>query len=442
MSPAGSGSSVDERGSHPGRAGDVPGSRAGDDRPVADGAVPRPVPGPRVVLAPFRWAEAASQVTTERRAGRPPAHTRFDERSSGTGVSGESTLVDFAPPPMPAPSHAWSPGTLVPRRPVPPGGTGPTPSRVFERPVPAPAGRPAPSGAPAAVQAAPASSTRTPTEAGLPDTVGPAGDDRQPSAPEGGASTIAAAHVSCWFGSRQVLQDVNLVMPPSQITALIGPSGCGKSTFLRSLNRMHELVPGASLSGSIRLDGEEIYGSGARPTEVRARIGMVFQRPNPFPAMSIAENVLAGLRLAGRHVGDEAEILETSLRRAGLWNEAKDRLTSSGASLSGGQQQRLCIARAIAVGPRVLLMDEPCSALDPISTAVIEDTMLSLKHEVTIVIVTHNMQQASRVSDQCALFLVDAEDEPGHIVEAGPTTDIFSHPRDSRTLDYISGRFG
>jgi phosphate transport system ATP-binding protein len=205
---------------------------------------------------------------------------------------------------------------------------------------------------------------------------------------------------------------------------------------------MHELIPTASLAGSITLNGQDIYRAGAPPTETRLRIGMVFQKPNQFPAMTIAENVLAGLRLSGGRVRDADEILERCLRRAGLWNETKDRLHTSGASLSGGQQQRLCIARSLAVHPEVLLMDEPCSALDPISTGVIEETMASLKHDVTIVIVTHNMQQASRVSDQCALFLVDTEESPGRIVEAGPTTKLFSDPSDPRTLDYVSGRFG
>jgi phosphate transport system ATP-binding protein len=235
-------------------------------------------------------------------------------------------------------------------------------------------------------------------------------------------------------------------MPAGQVTALIGPSGCGKSTFLRTLNRMHELIPSASLAGAITLDGRNIYAPEANPTEVRLRIGMVFQRPNPFPAMSIADNVLAGLMLSGRRdragAEDRQAILETSLRRAGLWNETKDRLQASGASLSGGQQQRLCIARALALRPDVLLMDEPCSALDPISTGVVEETVAAIKDEVTIVIVTHNMQQAQRVSDRCALFLVEGEDEPGRIVEEGPTGDLFRTPSDPRTLDYVTGRFG
>jgi phosphate transport system ATP-binding protein len=272
-----------------------------------------------------------------------------------------------------------------------------------------------------------------------------------PAAAETPVPKLRAERVSCWFGARKVLENVDLEMPAGQVTALIGPSGCGKSTFLRILNRLHELVPGASLAGSITLDGRSIYGPQANPTEIRLRIGMVFQRPNPFPAMSIAENVLAGPMLSAkariptgrrRPVAERDAILETSLRRAGLWNETKDRLHASGASLSGGQQQRLCIARALALRPEVLLMDEPCSALDPISTGVVEETIAAIKHEVTIVIVTHNMQQAQRVSDRCALFLVEAEDEPGRIVEEGPTDQMFTNPSDGRTHDYVTGRFG
>jgi phosphate transport system ATP-binding protein len=268
------------------------------------------------------------------------------------------------------------------------------------------------------------------------------------AAPAEPAPKLQAENVSCWFGTRKVLDRIDLAVPAGQVTALIGPSGCGKSTFLRTLNRMHELVPGASLAGSVTLDGRNIYGPDASPSEIRLRVGMVFQRPNPFPAMSIADNVLAGLTLSrrscrpGRRSGDAEAILETSLRRAGLWNETKDRLRSPGDSLSGGQQQRLCIARALALQPDVLLMDEPCSALDPISTGVVEDTVAAIKHEVTIVIVTHNMQQAQRLSDRCALFLVEGEDEPGRIVEHGPTARIFSAPADPRTLDYVTGRFG
>ena len=256
------------------------------------------------------------------------------------------------------------------------------------------------------------------------------------------AGLLEARSVSCWFGSHKVLERVSLVMRPHQVTALIGPSGCGKSTFLRALNRMHELVPSARLSGQVLLDGKDIYGQGVRVTDTRLRVGMVFQKPNPFPSMTIAQNVLAGLRLAGLKVHNKDALVQECLTRAGLWTEARHRLNQSGAALSGGQQQRLCIARALAVRPEVLLMDEPCSALDPISTGVIEETIAELSKEITIVIVTHNMQQAQRVSHRCALFLVDGESKPGHIVEQGLTKQVFGAPRDSRTADYVGGRFG
>ena len=254
---------------------------------------------------------------------------------------------------------------------------------------------------------------------------------------------LTAHGVSCWFGEKKVLEGVNLVMRPLEVTALIGPSGCGKSTFLRTLNRMHELVPSASLAGEICLNGEDIYRGSMPLTEVRRHIGMVFQKPNPFPAMTIAENVLAGLRLSGMKVDrtERDEILETSLVRAGLWKEVKDRLGEPGRALSGGQQQRLCIARSLAVKPQVLLMDEPCSALDPSSTRRIEETIQELSDTITIVIVTHNMQQAQRVSKFCAFFLAE-ENQPGRIVEAGLTTQIFTTPFDERTNAYVSGHFG
>jgi phosphate transport system ATP-binding protein len=258
----------------------------------------------------------------------------------------------------------------------------------------------------------------------------------------GTRSGVRATNVSAWFGSKKVLERVSLTMEPSKVTALIGPSGCGKSTFLRILNRMHELIPSAALSGSVELDGVDIYGPSVRVTETRLGVGMVFQRPNPFPSMTIAQNVLSGLRLSGTKVANPDALVKECLQRAGLWNEARSRLNEAGASLSGGQQQRLCIARALAVGPKVLLMDEPCSALDPISTSVIEKTIRELCHEITIIIVTHNMQQAQRVSDNCALFLVDDEGLPGHIVEAGPTAQVFNNPSDPRTADYVHGRFG
>jgi phosphate transport system ATP-binding protein len=260
--------------------------------------------------------------------------------------------------------------------------------------------------------------------------------------PAANRSRLEATNVSAWFGSHKVLDRISLSMEAGKVTALIGPSGCGKSTFLRILNRMHELVPSAALAGSVTLDGADVYGPSVRITETRLSIGMVFQRPNPFPSMTIAQNVLAGLRLSGKKVSNPDALVKDCLERAGLWREAKNRLNQGGAALSGGQQQRLCIARALAVRPKVLLMDEPCSALDPISTGVIEETIRELCHELTIVIVTHNMQQANRVSDTCALFLVDGEGAPGHIVEAGPTKQMFEDPRDPRTSDYVHGRFG
>jgi phosphate transport system ATP-binding protein len=254
---------------------------------------------------------------------------------------------------------------------------------------------------------------------------------------------LDAQRVSAWFGTNKVLDRVSLAMLPATVTALIGPSGCGKSTFLRILNRMHESVPSAKLAGEVLLNGEDIYAPGKAVTATRRRIGMVFQKPNPFPAMSIGENVVAGLKLTGVKVsrGDRDGLIEDCLQRGGLWAEVKDRLSTPGGSLSGGQQQRLCIARALAVDPEVLLMDEPCSALDPTSTRRIEDTIAMLRDQVTIVIVTHNMQQAARVSQQCAFFLAE-QGTPGQIVEAGSTRDMFERPRDPRTSDYVNGRFG
>jgi phosphate transport system ATP-binding protein len=258
-----------------------------------------------------------------------------------------------------------------------------------------------------------------------------------------GLAQLEARSISCWFGDRLVLDRVSLTMRAGSITALIGPSGCGKSTFLRTLNRMHELVPSAKLAGEVLLDGEDIYAPDKKLTDARRDIGMVFQKPNPFPAMSIRENVLAGLKLTGKKASrsEKDELIERCLRLGGLWNEVKDRLEAPGGGLSGGQQQRLCIARSMAIKPRVLLMDEPCSALDPTSTRVIEETMKELAQEVTIVIVTHNMQQAARVSDECAFFLA-AQGTPGVIVEHGATEAMFTNPQDQRTHDYVNGRFG
>jgi phosphate transport system ATP-binding protein len=268
-------------------------------------------------------------------------------------------------------------------------------------------------------------------------------DKVAPEIPElaGPLSRLEARNVSAWFGSHKVLERVSLDMEPGTVTALIGPSGCGKSTFLRILNRMHEMIKSAELGGQVLLDGEDIYDPGNRPTEVRKRIGMVFQKPNPFPAMSIYDNVASGLKLAGVKVRNKDEVVEASLRRAGLWNEVYRRLRTPGGSLSGGQQQRLCIARSLAVAPKVLLMDEPCSALDPTSTRRVEETIAEIQNQVTIVIVTHNMQQAQRVSQKCAFFLA-TDQTPGHIVESGPTQDLFDNPKDPRTSDYVNGRFG
>ena len=255
------------------------------------------------------------------------------------------------------------------------------------------------------------------------------------------ASTLAAEGINVWFGDRHVLKDVNLTFPANQVTALIGPSGCGKSTFLRTLNRMHELIPSAGLSGSVLLDGLDIYGPETNAVDVRVKVGMVFQKPNPFPTMSIRENILSGLKLSGRKIVGADEIVETSLRRASIWNEVKDRLGDQAVSLSGGQQQRLCIARSLAMNPEVLLMDEPCSALDPGSTRRIEATIEELSESMTIVIVTHNMQQAQRVADQTAFFLAE-DGRPGEVVEFGATENVFNMPRDSRTSDYVNGHFG
>ena len=251
---------------------------------------------------------------------------------------------------------------------------------------------------------------------------------------------LEARGVHAWFGKHHALANISLDFAFGTVTALIGPSGCGKSTFIRTLNRMHEFIPGAAMAGEVLLDGKDVYAPGTDVTKIRLQIGMVFQKPNPFPSMTIGENVLSGLKLAQLKVDNKDDLLEECLVRAGLWNEVKDRLDAHGGSLSGGQQQRLCIARSLAVKPKVLLMDEPCSALDPGSTLRIEDTINELSKTMTIVIVTHNMQQAARVSDYTAFFL--SQGGPGEMVEVGPTSEIFSRPRDKRTEDYVSGRFG
>ena len=258
------------------------------------------------------------------------------------------------------------------------------------------------------------------------------------------AKRIEVSDLNIYYGNFLAVEGVNVSIEPRSITALIGPSGCGKSTFLRSLNRMHEVIPGARVEGKVVMDGQDLYSSDADPVDVRRQIGMVFQRPNPFPTMSIYDNVVAGNRLNNRRMkkADTDDLVERSLKGANLWNEVKDRLDRPGSSLSGGQQQRLCIARAIAVEPDVLLMDEPCSALDPISTLAIEDLMAELKDRYTIVIVTHNMQQAARVSESTGFFNLSGVGQPGRLVEFNPTEKIFSNPDQKATEDYISGRFG
>ncbi len=255
---------------------------------------------------------------------------------------------------------------------------------------------------------------------------------------------IEVHDLNVYYGKFKAVEDVSLTIEPRTVTAFIGPSGCGKSTFLRTLNRMHEVIPGAYVEGEVLIDGNNLYGPGVDPVLVRRQVGMVFQRPNPFPTMSIRDNVLAGVKLNNRRMSktDADELVEKSLRGANLWEEVKDRLNLPGSGLSGGQQQRLCIARAIAVSPEVILMDEPCSALDPISTLAIEDLIEELKTEYTIVIVTHNMQQASRVSDKTAFFNIAGTGKPGKLIEYDDTATIFSKPSVQATEDYVSGKFG
>jgi phosphate transport system ATP-binding protein len=258
------------------------------------------------------------------------------------------------------------------------------------------------------------------------------------------SKSIEVNDLNVYYGDFLAVEDVSMNIEPRTVTAFIGPSGCGKSTFLRTLNRMHEVIPGATVKGSVYIDGEDLYAPGVDPVLVRRQVGMVFQRPNPFPTMSIKENVLAGVRLNNKRISasDADALVEKSLRGANLWNEVKDRLDKPGAGLSGGQQQRLCIARTIAVSPQVVLMDEPCSALDPISTFAIEELITELKNEFTIVIVTHNMQQASRVSDKTAFFNIAGTGKPGKLIEFSDTATIFTSPKEQATEDYVSGRFG
>jgi phosphate transport system ATP-binding protein len=255
-----------------------------------------------------------------------------------------------------------------------------------------------------------------------------------------GSTGLEAKGIHAWFGKKHVLEDISLDFFSGTVTALIGPSGCGKSTFIRILNRMHEFIPTAALAGQVILDGKDVYDPGVDVTKIRLKVGMVFQKPNPFPSMTIKENVLSGLKLAQLKIDNAEELLESCLRRAGLWDEVKDRLDEYGGALSGGQQQRLCIARSLAVNPQVLLMDEPCSALDPGSTLRIEETIRELSASMSIVIVTHNMQQAARVSDYTGFFLSDGG--PGRLIESATTSEIFTNPKEKRTEDYVSGKFG
>ncbi len=255
---------------------------------------------------------------------------------------------------------------------------------------------------------------------------------------------IDVSDLNVYYGNFRAVEDVNIEIDAKSVTAFIGPSGCGKSTFLRTLNRMHEVIPGATVEGRVLLDGDNLYDPGVDPVTVRSQVGMVFQRPNPFPTMSIRDNVLAGVKLNARKISksDADDLVESSLRASNLWNEVKDRLEKPGSGLSGGQQQRLCIARTIAVKPGVILMDEPCSALDPISTLAIEDLINEMKNDYTVVIVTHNMQQAARVSDKTAFFNIAGTGKPGKLIEYDDTATIFSNPSVKATEDYVSGRFG
>ncbi len=264
--------------------------------------------------------------------------------------------------------------------------------------------------------------------------------ESQSNEPLGNGSGLDARNIYAWFGKYLAVSDLSIYFAAGTVTALIGPSGCGKSTFLRTLNRMHEFIPGAAMSGEVFLHGKDIYSSGTDVTKIRLKIGMVFQKPNPFPSMSIGENVLAGIKLAQLKVPNKEELMQDCLERAGLWSEVKDRLNQPGGSLSGGQQQRLCIARSLAVNPDVLLMDEPCSSLDPGSTLKIEETIGDLAKTMAVIIVTHNMQQAARVSDYTAFFL--SEGGPGQLIEFAPTREIFGRPKDIRTENYVTGRFG
>ncbi len=287
-------------------------------------------------------------------------------------------------------------------------------------------------------------STPMPDSVSAPDTAAATRKPVDANAPVDLPNRIDVRDLDIYYGTFKAVEGVSMTINPQSVTALIGPSGCGKSTFLRSLNRMHEVIQGAYVDGEVIINGKNLYGPGVDPVAVRRKVGMVFQRPNPFPTMSIADNVLAGKKLNSKRMNkaEAAELVEASLQGANLWNEVKDRLDLPGSSLSGGQQQRLCIARAIAVEPDVLLMDEPCSALDPISTLAIEELMLELKNTYNIVIVTHNMQQAARVSDRTGFFNIEGTGKPGRLIEMDATEKMFSNPVQQQTQDYVTGRFG
>ena len=381
-------------------------------------------------------------------------------QAGATAVTGQLPVTpaptSFAPPPGPPPAAATTSAPLSGPPAAPPtmtasssNGSTATPfvngsSSVTMGGSRVPAGGPPPSGPPRPAPRSRPISAEAARGAGFGLRGRPAATTMADIVPPDAAlAGIDARNISAWFGSHQVLDRVSLDMEAGRVTALIGPSGCGKSTFLRILNRMHEMIPGAAMGGEVFVDGHDLYDAERKLTDARREVGMVFQKPNPFPAMSIYDNVLASFRLTGVKATTSLkdEIVETCLSKAGLWNEVKDRLRQPGGGLSGGQQQRLCIARALSIKPRVPLMDEPCSALDPTSTRRIEETIMQIVSEVTIVIVTHNMQQASRVSNHCAFFLAE-QGTPGVIVEHGPTDAMFGNPQDPRTSDYVLGRFG
>ena len=439
------------------------------DRPPAPRAHRRPsvgfIPSPTPPVPPPApvWPEPPHEFDARGHGASPSPVARSEESPADLRPPAAETgavLVAPAPPSPPPPPSSFGiappsvaersdPTLLAPDTWPPPTGEpliGPPaePTTALLRPLDAPSSDGADAGAMLPAAAPAKSRGAQGLLARARDVLQPSGARRaRPPHADAGLVGMEAREVTAWFGTHQVLDRISLSMSAGAVTALIGPSGCGKSTFLRILNRMHELVPSARLAGEVLLDDVDIYDPSRRITEARRQIGMVFQKPNPFPAMSIYDNVLAGLKLTGTHanLAERDQLVEECLTKGGLWKEVRDRLRQPGGALSGGQQQRLCIARALANRPRVLLMDEPCSALDPTSTRRIEETITELVSEVTIVIVTHNMQQAARVSNTCAFFLAE-QGTPGVIVEHGPTDIMFSAPQDPRTADYVAGRFG